>query len=194
MAQDQDRDDPEDNAPTPRRPTAAERRQHAKSHPYGVPVVRLPDDPPAAPDDPDDPLPFDWAELPDRRDAECLRRSGRDPSYPVVPAELSQIVRRVTATLRAEFRAMLARAPVALSEELERRMDRLERDFAPVQRLGKWAAGVALGAALALGAFLYRRGADEQRVADEIKEVRDHAAHLQLQLDSLLRPIKEPRP
>jgi hypothetical protein len=178
-------DDPDDEDTDRRRPTAAE-RHHRRSYPLGVPV-RPPEVPSEAAPDAD----FDWPAALDRLDAEVPRRAGRDPDEPAARAEISAIARQLVARLR-----LLTDAPQDLNRRLvalEGRLGPLERDFEPVRRLGKWAAGVALGAALAIGAFLYRRGADEQRVADEINEVRDHAARLQHQIDSF-QTSKEPRP
>jgi outer membrane murein-binding lipoprotein Lpp len=175
--------DPDDEEDTDRRrPTAAELRRHRRTVPGGVPAVAPSDPPDAEPD-------FEWPVTPDRRDAEVLRRAARDPEDPVRPAEISAIVHKLAARLREEVSRLLTDQP----QDLNKRVGALERDFEPVRRLGKWAAGVALGAALAIGAFLYRRGADEQRIADEIKAARDKAERCELKIDSFLN-IKDPRP
>lgn len=177
---DHDRDDPDDEPP-PHRPTATELRRHRRTVPGGVAVLDL-----ARAPEPDPDL-VPWPVVADHGDAEALRQAGRDPTEPAMPAEITAIVKRLRRELREEFRAM------GVDPDLANRLNRLERDFEPVRRLGKWAAGVALGAALAIGAFLYRRGADEQRIADEIKAASDKAARCETKIDSLLN-IKDSRP
>jgi hypothetical protein len=182
----QDRDDPDDEDTGPRHPTAAQLRRHRRAVPTGIPVL---DDPELAPD----PIPepeLVWPAVPDRVDAEVLRRAGRDPGEPAMPAEISAIVRQIAARLREEFAAR------GTDPGVTRRLDALERDFEPHKRFGKWVAGVAGAALLAVGVFLYHRGADEQHVADEIKALNKEAERLQHQIDQIATPTtsKEPRP
>ncbi len=138
--------------------------------------------------EPADPVPFAWPTVADRVDAEVLRRASRDPSEPVVPAEISQIVRQLADKLREEFRTLVAQAP--WDDTLATRLAQLERDFEPHRRFGKWVAGVAGAALLAVGIFLYHRGQSEQLVTDEIKAVREKADRCETKIDQL----KDPRP
>ncbi len=175
-----DSDDDEDT--DRRRPTAAERRLHQRSHPYGVPVIRLAADPQ---DEPQDDLPFDWGDIPDRQDADGLRRAGRDPSRPVAPAELSAIIRQLARRLRNEFSQLLTQVPADIAGRIEDRLVVLEQDFAPVRRVGRWAAGAALAALVAVGGFLYHRGRDEQHVTDELQRLTALVDKLERKIDSL---------
>lgn len=159
--------DPDDEDTDRRRPTPAERRQRALSYPYGVPAIRLADDPP---DDADE-LPFDWADEPGRLDADGLRRAGRDPATPVAPAELSAIIRQMAKRMRAEFSALLTQAPLDVAERVEKRIAALEKDFEPHKRFGKWVAGGAFAAVIAVIVFVYDRGKSEQHVADELQRL-----------------------
>lgn len=179
---DHDRDDEDTDR---RRPTAAELRRHKRTVPGGIPVLPEPGPTAAEPS-------FEWP-FPDHVDAEVLRRAGRDPSEPAAPAEISAIVRRLEERLLTAFRTLTPQDVDKRLDATECRLGALEHDIDPVRRLGKWAAGMALGAALAIGAFLYRRGADEQRVADDIKAVREKAERCETKIDSHLN-LKEPRP
>lgn len=161
-------DDPDDEQPTPlpehRRPSAAERRLYRRTHPHGVDVVRMPDEQLSI----DEEIPFDWTTEPSRPDAEGLRRASRDPDQPVAPAELSAIIRQVARRLRREMQEVLAQAPADLVAKVEQRIATLEKDFAPVRQIGRWAAGAALAALVAVVGFVYHRGQDEQHVTDEL--------------------------
>lgn len=172
----QDRDDPDDEEDTDRRrrPTAAELRHHRRTVPGGIAVLAELEPAPAEPPEPE----FSWPAAADHRDAEALRRAGRDPDDPVRPAEVSAIVRQLAKRLRDEFSALLTDAPrdiaAAVNErfdKLEARLAPLERDFEPHRRFAKWVAGIAGAALLAVGVFLYHRGADEQRVTDKLQQL-----------------------
>lgn len=172
----QDRDDTDDEEDTDRRrrPTAAELRHHRRTVPGGIAVVADLEPEPAEPPE----LEVPWPAVPDRHDAEALRRSGRDPADPVRPAEVSAIVRQLARKLRDEFSVLLADAPRDIAAAVNERLDKfearlapLERDFEPHRRFAKWVAGIAGAALLAVGVFLYHRGADEQRVTDKLQQL-----------------------
>lgn len=154
-----DNHDPDDED-TDRRhlPTPAQVRHHRRTVPGGIPVLEPLDPTP----NPDAELDINWPVAPDRHDAEVLRRGGRDPDDPVRPAEVSAILRQIVKRLRDEFGA---------SADLEKRVATLERDIDPVRRIGRWAAGAALAAIVAVGGFLYQRGRDEQHVTDELQRL-----------------------
>lgn len=159
---DHDRDDPDDEEDTDRRqrPTAAQLRRHVRTVPGGIPILE-PVEPAPEPD-------FEWPVTPDRRDAEVLRRAARDPDDPVRPAEISAIVHKLVAKMRNELSELLTQVPADIAGQVEKRVAVLERDFDPVRRIGRWAAGAALAAIVAVGGFLYQRGRDEQHVTDEL--------------------------
>lgn len=172
-------DDPDD---PPRRPTAAELRHHRRTIPRGVPA--LPDDTPVEPVEPD----FEWPAEPDRRDAEVLRRGNRDPEEPVRPAEVSAIVRQLARKMREEFSRLLTDAPRDAIAALDERLDRFERDFEPHRKFGKWVAGVAGAALVAVGFFLYHRGRDEQAVTDKQQHLEERLDRLERRIDSQTGP------
>ena len=164
-----DSDDPDglEDTPTPtRHPTAAELRRHRRTVPRGTPILPALDDAPVH--DPDD-VETEWPAAADPRDAEILRRAGRDPTEPAMPAEITAIVRRLRRELREELQAV-AQDPKALGE-LRTELEALRREFEPHRKFGRWVAGIAGAALLAVGVFLYHRGADEQHVTDEIRRV-----------------------
>lgn len=144
--------DPDDED-TDRRhlPTPAQVRHRRHTVPGGIPVA-----------DPK-PDPFDWP-VADSVDAEVLRRAGRDPDVAVTPAEISAIVRRLEARLRDGFRA-------PRDDGLRAEFETLRRDFEPHRRFGKWVAGIAGAALIAVVVFAYQRGRDEQHVADEMQRL-----------------------
>lgn len=154
-------DDDEEDTDRQRRPTAAELRHHRRTVPGGIPALDL-DAPPVL-----DP-PFDWPLAADPVDAEVLRRAGRDPTEPAMPAEISAIIRQLDRRFREAFEAMVARG---VDPKVLARISKLEVDFEPHRRFGKWVAGVAATALVAVGVFLYHRGQDEQHVTDELQRL-----------------------
>lgn len=213
-----DRDDPDDERNTARRPTAAERKHHERTYPRGVPIVagELPE-----PDPDDTTSPYDLPIETSRRDAESVRRADRDPSLPVMPTELSAIAKALSKHIYAKLRKemedsaeaqrrelgqILDRAPRDVAELLNTRLDKmderqdaqdaaraaLEREFAPHQKFGKWVAGIAFTALLAVGAFLYHRGAQEQLVTDLMQHLGDRLTAVENRLN--YDHSKEPRP
>jgi hypothetical protein len=184
-------DDPTDDEDTDRRqhPTAAELRRHRRTVPGGIAAVEL--ELPAEPVEPG----WAWPAAADPVDAEVLRRGGRDPSEPAMPAEISAIVRQLEERLRDGFRAMILQAPrdAATSKRLdaiESRLGPLEKDFEPHRRFGKWVAGIAATALVAVGVFLYHRGRDEQHVTDELQRL----GRLVDKLESKIEQQTGPRP
>lgn len=173
--------DPDDEDTDRRRPTAAEMRHHRRTVPGGTPIL------PECDPDPDEPE-FPWPAAPDRLDAEVLRRAGRDPDDPVRPAEVSAIVRELAKRLRAEFSSLLTQVPQDIAGQIEKRVAVLERDFDPVRRVGRWAAGGALVALIAVVTFVYQRGRDEQHVTDELIRLGGLVDKLEKKIDQLQGP------
>lgn len=171
--------DDSDQDDTPRRPTAAELRRHKQTVPRGIPALADPDALPE-PVEPD----FAWPVEPDRRDAEVLRRAGRDPNVPVSPAEISAIVHKLAERLRDEMGRLLTQVPADIAGQIEKRVEVLEKDFGPHRVFGKWVAGIAATALVAIGYFLYHRGQDEQHVTDELARLGGLVDKLEKKIDS----------
>lgn len=179
-------DDPDSD--DPRRPTEAELRRHRRAVPGGTPVVDLV----RGPDPEPDLVP--WPAVADPGDAEALRRAGRDPTEPAMPAEITALLKRLRRELREEFASLRDGTAAKRLDAIEDRQGSLERDFEPHKRFGKYVAGIAGAALLGLGLFLYHRGADEQRIADDVKAALEKANRCETKIDQLLTPTKEPRP
>lgn len=150
--------DPDDEDTDRRRPTAADRSRPTRTRPAAAPP----------PDESEEAIPFDWGGEPSRPDAEGLRRAGRDPSVPVLPAELSSIIRQMARKMREEFARALTDG---IGGGVEKRLAVLEKDFDPVRRVGRWAAGIAATALVAVIIFAYNRGQSEQHITDELQRL-----------------------
>lgn len=176
MSQDRDPDDEDTDR---RRPTAAELRHHRRTVPGGIPALAEPELESLEPE-------FPWPTAPDRLDAEVLRRANRDPEDPVRPAEVSAIVRELAKRLRAEFSSLLTAVPADIAGQIEKRVAVLEKDFGPHRIFGKWVAGIAATALVAIGYFLYHRGQEEQHVTDELIRLGGLVDKLEKKIDSQL--------
>ncbi len=175
-----DRDDPDEDAPTPR---PAQRH----SWPRGVPAFPPgPDDPPEL-DTGDVGSLYDEPIRPARRDLEAVHRAERDPGTPVMPTELSAVLRRLEWRIYQRVRGE--------RQELVRTVDRLcvaidglpgqpglaatvashGQVVGPARSAASWALRGVVAAVLVIGAWLYHRGGAEQLVTDEIRRVDEKA-------------------
>lgn len=195
-----DRDDDEDTGR--RRPTDAERRHHAKSYPLGMPILPELD---VEPENEDDfGSPYDDPIVPTRRDAEAVKRSGRDPDEPVRTIEVSAMFRgfgrALLAHLDRKYEKPLGdvRRLVAVVEGTTGRPGLGDTVAAHAQIVGpartaaSWALRGTVAAVLVLGGFLYKRGSDEQHAADEIQTLRRDVAKLEAEILQLRN--QGPRP
>lgn len=96
-------------------------------------------------------------------------QSGRDEARRRDLAELERVVNDIVETANKEQGERIAKLEVAV---------------APIRGFAKWALGVAAGALVAVGIFLYTRGVAEgsdkerlNRAIDDIKEVRGWLGH-----------------
>lgn len=136
--------------------------------------------PEPAPDDDAEPD-LAWPD-PTQRDRDAVQRAGRDFDSPVMPAELSALIRVLRSDLGQQLRAAL-----------DKRIAPLERDFGPVRRFTRWAMGGAAIAVVSVVGFAYARGQAEQHVTDEIQHQREQISELKDRLEAL-RTTKDPRP
>lgn len=183
--------DPDDEEDTDRRPTAAELRRHRRTVPGGTPI--LPGEMDASEDEPA----FEWPAAPSRRDAEVLRRANRDPGEPVSPAEISAIVHQLAARLREEFSRLLTQGPQDLTAdlaELRKTVADHGQVIGPARSAASWALRGAVAAVLIVGGFLYKRGADEQHITDEIQALTDKVHRLETQIDHAPNQTKDRTP
>jgi len=163
----------------------------------GVPVVptELPE-----PDPEDITSPFDLPLQLSRRDAEAVSRTGMEPDAPIGRIELSALFRAAfknaykkirkemddsAEAQRRELAQILDRAPRDVAEQIGERLDRiearlaplesraagLERDFDPLRRIARWAAGGALAAVIAIVTLVYQRGQAEQLTTDRLGQL-----------------------
>lgn len=204
----QDRDEPDEDAPTPRhRPTVAEQRRHAKSYPLGLPILPEFDvDVEETEGTEDFGSPYDGPIIPTRRDAEAVRRANRDPDDPVRAIDISAMFRGFGRALLARIRAEHAdtvRIVGRLRDAIEGTRDEpgLEKTVAghglvvgPARTAASWALRGTVAAVIVLGAFLYKRGSDEQRVIDEIQTLSRKVERMESQIDQLRTQSKDPRP
>lgn len=104
------------------------------------------------------------------------RRGPGDPAtYGDVIKLAARLIRREV-TDNANRKLEQVNPPVVSYDD---RITQLERDMAPIRRLGRWAMGVAAGAMLTVGVFLYSRGFSEggaaarfeglSRIVDELR-------------------------
>jgi len=180
-------DDPDDpDHPTRRLPTDAERRKHLRSWPRGIPVVAAPDLPEA--DDGDDTAsPYDEPLVATRRDWDAIHRSDRDPSAPVMPMELSAVIRRLERRLLKQHRELGTTVQLlgGTVGQLGETVAAHAQVVGPARQAASWALRGTVVAVLAAAAFLYHRGGDEQHVTDEIQTLRRQVDRLESQLDQL---------
>lgn len=189
-----DRDDPDEDAPTPRAPTRAELRRHRETYPE-MPVLQGEGDDEDTPDVNsiyDDPIRVT------RRDHEAARRAGRGDE-PVTSVELSAIIRRLESRIYERIRRDHGRTMDRLADAIDGVGDQpgLIRTVAshsevigPARRTASWALRGVVAAFLLVGGFLYKRGADEQHVTDEIQALTDKVNRL----ERIHETQKDPRP
>lgn len=98
---------------------------------------------------------------------------------------------RVTDTQRRRHAARWASGvpvvavPADPAADLSARVADLERGFAPIRSVARWAAGGALAALIAVGAALYSRGAAEQRTLDRLDQLERAIERLETQIHQL---------
>lgn len=109
--------------------------------------------------------------------AERLRTADGDAyeAIATLAVELSaakQRERSANKDLDKQFRAFLAQQPGgARFDELAAKVAGHDQVITPTRAIARWAAGIAFAALLAVGAFLYHRGADEQSVRDQLQQL-----------------------
>jgi hypothetical protein len=125
-------------------------------------------------------------ELEDRSDSD---RRGMDEVRKLLaqppPTAIVQCQADVAA-LRAEV-ARLRDAPGLQLDELHDKHAAMERDLAPIKRLGRWAAGIAFSALIAVGTFLYVRGTSEGGDRVRLERLQRDVEELQRDLRTLER-------
>ena len=118
---------------------------------------------------------------------DLVDRSRREPGDPATYGDVIKLASRLIRSETAEH------DPASRDE----RIAQLERDMAPIRRLGRWAMGVAAGAAVAVGVFLYGRGFTEGSSAAKFEAIQklveelQHDVH-QLERHSSIRPAISP--
>lgn len=150
--------------------------------------------------------PYEESIAPTRRDAEAVKRANRDPDDPVRTIELSAIFRAFGRSMLKRIRAERAdtlRTVARLRDTLDgsqgtpglvATVANHAQVVGPARTAARWAAGGAAAAVVAVLAFAYGRGAQEQHVTDEIQGLRHQVEYLQGQLDHLRNQNKDPRP
>lgn len=157
-------------------------RRHARSHPFGVQTI---------PDmverelggpgeiigrevtEPWDLLDRDLDPI-DREHVDRMRRDSDDPYRLVysLSKELTRLKREDLSAQREQANQILQlikHPPHEAVTKLQEQVADLERDISPIRRATKWAAGSVLAIAVACGAFLYSRGATEERAKARIE-------------------------
>lgn len=149
--------------------------------------------------------PYEEPIVPTRRDAEAVRRANRDPDDPVRTIDLSAIFRAFGRALlkrmraeRAETAKTVARLQATLdgapgAPGLTATVANHAQVVGPARTAARWAAGGAAAAVVAVLAFAYGRGAQEQHVTDEIQSLHHQVERLEKQLDEALKH-KDSRP